>query len=134
MTTKTTVLTMPPCADPHAAEKERRLQASRAIVHRVCPLCRTSPQQLIDPGCALCLGNGAIQLGAAALSIYDPVVVAEAIALAIADNPDQLHDTIATLTGAGIMAQPTAPDDIDYWTVEGPVSHEERRNDVYALQ
>jgi hypothetical protein len=86
-------------------------------MRRVCPACSTRSHQLIDPECVLCTGTGHIVLGAAALSIHDAVVAAEAVGIALEaaareadttltltdDRVTPILDTLAMLALAGII-------------------------------
>lgn len=49
----------------------------------LCPACATRNRRLADPECVVCHGTGSIHLGAAALSIYEAEVVAEAVDIAL---------------------------------------------------
>lgn len=50
---------------------------------RVCPACSRRTAELVDPDCVICLGDGFLTLHPAALSIYEPAVVSEAVAVAL---------------------------------------------------
>lgn len=50
---------------------------------RVCPACTRRTAELVDPECVVCLGDGFLTLHPAALSIYEPAVLAEAVALSL---------------------------------------------------
>lgn len=95
-------------------------------MRRLCPACTTRRNTLVDPECIICEGSGFIVLGDAALSIYSPDVVAEAVHLALeaaardADRQLSLSDdrtapvrvVLVRLRDAGIITehhQPTAP-------------------------
>lgn len=52
-------------------------------MRRVCPACARRTSELVSPDCAVCRGDGFLTLHPAALAIYEPAVVAEAVALAL---------------------------------------------------
>lgn len=52
-------------------------------MRRLCPACTARRNTLVDPECVICEGTGVLPLGEAALSIYSPDVVAEAVHLAL---------------------------------------------------
>jgi len=86
-------------------------------MRRICPACSTRTQQVIDPACIICHGQGHITLGAAALAIYEADVVAEAVAitleaaareadLALSLSDDKVApvvDALAVMAAAGII-------------------------------
>lgn len=90
---------------------------------RTCPACQTRHAGLVDPDCVVCSGAGVLQLGAAALSIYEPEVVAQAVAIALeavardADNRltygddriGPIRDTVRDLQAAGLLGGPPPP-------------------------
>jgi len=98
-------------------------------MYRLCPYCTAAAGRLIDPGCLVCLGGGTIRLGAAALSIYEPDVVAEAIAIALADasaaeadDPGSMIAALDSLADAGIIHRPTTPQEQALTTTEAPTT------------
>jgi len=90
---------------------------------RLCPACTTRTQQVVDPGCLVCQGTGHLVLGPAALSVYEAVVVAEAVAIALeaaareADMALSLSDNrtgpvlaaLEELAAGGIITHTPAP-------------------------
>ncbi|QWY81975.1 hypothetical protein SEA_SICARIUS2_70 [Arthrobacter phage Sicarius2] len=84
---------------------------------RCCPACTKRTAQLIDPACPVCLGSGVVRLGPAALALHEPVVVSQAIAIALEaeardidlkltysdDRLTPLRGTVKQLIDAGIM-------------------------------
>lgn len=94
-------------------------------MRRLCPACTARRNTLVDPECVICEGTGILPLGEAALSIYSPDVVAEAVHLALeaaAREADQqltlsddrdapLRHAVVLLHDAGIIGRQehTAP-------------------------
>lgn len=90
---------------------------------RVCPACSKRYAEIVSPNCPVCSGTGVVVLGAAALSLYEPAVVSQAVALAIessardieanttlsVDRADSLNDRLTLLVNAGLMAAPKKP-------------------------
>lgn len=66
-------------------------------MRRVCPACSRRVAELVDPDCAVCGGFGVVVLHPAALSIYDPLVVSEAVGLALEVAAREI-DTRGTLS------------------------------------
>lgn len=50
---------------------------------RVCPACSRRTAELVDPDCTVCRGEGFLILHPAALTMYEPSVVAEAVGMAL---------------------------------------------------
>ena len=88
---------------------------------RLCPGCARRDTMLIDPLCVICDGRGTLTLGKAALSMYYPDVVSEAIELALeaaarralSSNPttglDGLRECMRQLRKARVVAPPAGP-------------------------
>ncbi len=90
---------------------------------RVCPACARRTAELIDPECVVCQGDGFLTLHPAALSIYEPAVVSEAVAVALEgmarlvestttlsdDRRRALGDRARQLTRARIIQEPGTP-------------------------
>ncbi|MFT4471391.1 hypothetical protein ACMX2H_15925 [Arthrobacter sulfonylureivorans] len=92
-------------------------------MRRLCPACTTRSEHLVSDTCPVCSGAGYLTLGAAALSLYDPEVVAAAARLALEmaargsdktlslsdDRTGTIRATMADLLDAGIVAKPNRP-------------------------
>lgn len=69
----------------------------------LCPVCVETPAGLIDPYCPVCGGHGTVLLHPAALSMYAPAVVAQAVDLSVtraAKSGRPLPEVIAELADA----------------------------------
>lgn len=95
-------------------ETEGRHQESRAIIYYLCPACAERPRRIVAPDCLTCQGTGHLRLGAAALYIYTPEVVAEAIEIGLSkayseetDRPGSIAAILETLTTAGVIHRST---------------------------
>ena len=88
-------------------------------MRRVCPACSRRTAELVAPDCSICEGHGVIILHPAALSVYDPAVVSEAVALSLEavargidssfslsdDRRGKLRDCVGELLAAQIIAR-----------------------------
>ncbi|QGZ17100.1 hypothetical protein HYQ19_gp001 [Arthrobacter phage DrYang] len=66
-------------------------------MRRVCPACSRRTAELVDPDCTVCRGAGFLTLHPAALTIYEPAVVAEAVGLALESSARHI-ETVTTLS------------------------------------
>lgn len=87
-------------------------------MRRVCPACARRTAELVAPDCSVCAGSGVVVLHPAALSVYDPEVVSEAVGLALEscarmidgqltlsdDRRGQLGAKVSELVAAQIIA------------------------------
>lgn len=90
---------------------------------RTCPACSTRYAGLVDPLCVICGGVGTLTLGDAALSIYEPEIVAQAVAIALEavarkadetltigdDRAAPVREAVADLVEAGVISAPDPP-------------------------
>lgn len=72
-------------------------------MRRTCPACATRTAAVIDPECVVCEGHGTIILNDAALALYDPETVSEAIHLALEASA---RKTELTVTRSGRQTRP----------------------------
>lgn len=66
----------------------------------ICPVCGSAPCGLVDPYCPICGGHGTVLLHPAALSVYEPAVVAIAVRLALQDGV--ATTTVHEMEAAGV--------------------------------
>lgn len=62
-------------------------------MRRVCPACSRRTAELVDPDCTVCQGEGFLILHPAALTMYEPSVVAEAVGLALESSARHIETT-----------------------------------------
>lgn len=99
-----------------------------------CPRCRESNGWVIDDDCPCCRGEGRIRLGPAALSIYEPVVVAKAVAMVYTKHQDNPADAFEDLAMAGVVKKqkkrlPVEPElePVPFKAKRPPLKHRKRR-------
>ncbi|ASX98672.1 hypothetical protein SEA_COLUCCI_1 [Arthrobacter phage Colucci] len=66
-------------------------------MRRVCPACSRRTAELVDPDCTVCRGEGFLILHPAALTMYEPSVISEAVGLALESSARQI-ETLTTLS------------------------------------
>lgn len=90
---------------------------------RICPACSKRHGELVAQNCPVCAGTGVVILGAAALSLHEPAVVSQAVALAIEAEARQIeaettltHDRVGSLkaklsllVNSGLVSDRTSP-------------------------
>lgn len=64
----------------------QRLKNAGYVLYRLCPSCPDQAALIVAFDCPVCLGQGRVRLGSAALSLYDPEVVAEALEIGLAET------------------------------------------------